>query len=66
MYSPEAAARQEMELLPPVYVATSIEAHAHLHHCSDCGAWWEFNEREARVILEAEARHTFAAHFING
>ena len=65
MYSPEVAKRQGMELMPPAYVMTSVEAHAHLHHCGVCGSWWEFNEREAHVISEHEARSTFSAYFEN-
>ena len=47
----------------PACVADSIEAQAQLHHCSLCGAWWQFNAREAHVISETEARQTFHAHF---
>ena len=47
----------------PEYVATSLQAHAHLRHCQACGAWWEENEREAHVIGEDEARATFPMHF---
>ena len=49
----------------PARVADSIEAQAQaqLHHCSLCGAWWQFNAREAHVISETEARQTFHAHF---
>jgi hypothetical protein len=63
MYSPEAAVRHGLELLPPAHVATNLEAHAHLHHCSECDAWWEFGEREAHVISESEAHKTFAGYF---
>ena len=47
----------------PARVADSIAAQAQLHHCSLCGAWWQFNAREAHVISETEARQTFHAHF---
>lgn len=62
---PEAAMRQGVSVLPPAFVTTSSEAHAHLHHCAACGSWWEFGEREAHVISEDEARSTFAAYFAN-
>ena len=63
MYSAEAAERQGQPQMSPAHVATSNEAHAHLHHCDSCNSWWEFNEREAHVISEHEARNTFPAYF---
>ena len=63
MCSAEAALRQGVPVLPPAFVTTSIEAHAHLHHCAACNSWWEFGEREAHVISEVEAQSTFAAYF---
>lgn len=49
--------------LPPYLVTTNYEAHARLHKCNDCGAWWEENEREAHVISEKEAQATFHEYF---
>lgn len=49
---------------PPYLMCTSIEYHARLHHCSQCGSWWEENEREAHVIPEEEAQRTFHEHFL--
>lgn len=63
MYSPEAAARQGRPVAPPSFTYSSIAAHAHLHRCQSCGAWWEFNTREAHVIAEDEAKTTFAEYF---
>jgi len=63
MYSPEAAALQGVQVLPPAFVYSSIAAHARLYRCQNCGAWWEFNEREAHVIAENEAKMTFADYF---
>jgi hypothetical protein len=63
MYTPEAAARQQKEVAPPTYVCSSIASHAHLYRCRKCGAWWEFNAREAHVIAESEAKMTFAEFF---
>jgi len=64
MYSPIAAARAGVQVSPPSFVCTCLEAHSHLHHCNQCGAWWEFNEREAHVITDTEAQSTFSAHFL--
>jgi hypothetical protein len=63
MYSPEAAARQGRPLAPPTFVYSSIGAHADLYRCRNCGAWWQFNAREAHVIAEDEAKKTFAEYF---
>lgn len=63
MYSPEAAARQGSSVAPPTFVYSSSGACAHLYHCRNCGAWWEFNAREAHVIAEDEAEKTFAEYF---
>lgn len=63
MYSPAAAARQGKETTRPTLVYSSIAAHAHLYRCQSCGAWWEFNAREAHVIAEDEAKITFAGYF---
>jgi hypothetical protein len=40
---------------PPSRIACSVDLHAYLHRCDFCGAYWQFNEREAHVIEEAEA-----------
>ena len=48
----------------PARVADSIQGQAQLHHCTLCGAWWQFNSREAHVIPESEARQTFHAYFL--
>ena len=47
----------------PARVADSLTAQAQLHHCTMCGAWWQFNQREAHVIPEQEARSVFADYF---
>jgi hypothetical protein len=57
------AAAESSDAVPPTYVATSMEHHSHLHRCKDCGAWWQFNEREAHVIDDREAKETFPAYF---
>lgn len=46
-----------------MFVYSSIVAHAYLYRCQNCDAWWEFNEREAHVIAEDEAKMTFAEYF---
>jgi hypothetical protein len=56
MYSPEAAAKFQLPVEPPTFVYTSIEAGVHLYRCNECGAWWEFNQREAHVISESAAK----------
>lgn len=48
---------------PPEHVAENIAMHADLHHCNACGAYWIFNEREAHVISEYEARADFPHAF---
>jgi hypothetical protein len=63
MYSPEAAARQGREMAPPTFLYSSVAAHAHLYRCRICGAWWEFNAREAHVIADDEAKMTFVEYF---
>lgn len=63
MYSPEVAGRLGRQVMRPTVVYSSIAAHAHLYHCGACGAWWEFNAREAHVIAEDEAKMTFAEYF---
>lgn len=63
MYSPEAAARQGLEVSPPNFVYNSIAAYAHLYRYQSCGAWWESNAREAHVVAEDEAKTTFSEHF---
>jgi hypothetical protein len=63
MYSPKAAARQGRSAAPPSFTYSSIAAHSHLYRCQTCGAWWEFNTREAHVIAEEEAKTTFAEYF---
>lgn len=65
-WSPEAAARSGGTNLPPKQVACNVQAHAYLHHCDLCGAWWEFGERSAYVISEVEARQTFSSFFVLG
>lgn len=62
-WSPEVVTRFGGKTLPPRHVLTSLEQHAALHYCDCCGAWWEFGERTASVIDEAEARRLFPAHF---
>ena len=44
---------------PPSRIATSADGWAFLHRCGECGAYWEFNVREAHVIGEAEARQHY-------
>lgn len=63
MYSPEAAARQGRSIAPPTFIYRSIAAHTDLYRCCNCGAWWEFNAREAHVIAEDEAKKKFSKHF---
>jgi len=47
----------------PERVATSIDYHSDLHRCSNCQSWWIFNEREAHVISEDEAKSIFTDYF---
>jgi hypothetical protein len=47
----------------PERVASSNEAQAFLHHCVECKSWWQFNQREAHVISETEAKETFHSYF---
>jgi len=61
MYSPEAAARFQLPVKPPTFVFTSIEACVDLYRCTQCGAWWEFNQREAHVINEDVAKAIYPA-----
>lgn len=56
MYSPEAAARFQLAVKPPTFKYTSVAARVSLYRCDQCGAWWEFNEREAHVISEDAAK----------
>jgi hypothetical protein len=62
-WSPETVARLGGTNLPPKRVSSNLQAHAYLHHCDRCGAWWEFGERSAYVISEDEARSTFSSFF---
>lgn len=61
IYSPEAAARLQLPLKPPTFVYTSIDACVDLYRCNQCGAWWEFNQREAHVISEDVAKAIYPA-----
>jgi hypothetical protein len=62
-WSPEAVAHTGGTNLAPRRVVSNLQAHAYLHHCDRCGAWWEFGERSAKVISDAEARQTFQSYF---
>lgn len=56
MYSPETAAKFQLPVKPPTFVYSSIKACVDLYRCEQCGAWWEFNQREAHVISEDAAK----------
>jgi hypothetical protein len=43
------------------FVADCIEAHARLHQCELCGAYWIENEREMHEISASEASKIFRA-----
>lgn len=62
-WAPETAARLGGTNLPPKRVSSNFPAHAYLHHCDRCGAWWAFGERSACVISDEEARRTFPSFF---
>lgn len=48
---------------PPARIAAAADGWAFLHLCDECGAYWEFNVREAHVIDETEARQSYPAAF---
>lgn len=47
----------------PTMIACSEALHSFLHRCGICGSYWIFNEREAHVIEETEARTEFPGAF---
>jgi hypothetical protein len=48
---------------PMIELGDSADMHAYLRQCPKCGAFWQYNEREAHVIDELEARHDFPEAF---
>ncbi len=51
---------------PPARVAAHASGWSFLHRCEACGAYWEFNVREAHVISEAEARQNYPEVWAGG
>ena len=59
MYSPEVATKFQLPVAPPTFTYRSVEACVDLYRCNQCGAWWEFNQREAHVISQDTAKTIF-------
>jgi hypothetical protein len=45
-------------------LTTNIRAHAILHRCKQCGAFWIENEREAHEIDQTKVAEVFGQQFL--
>lgn len=48
---------------PMIELGDNAELHAYLRQCPRCDAYWQYNEREAHVVDELEAKRDFPTAF---
>lgn len=46
-----------------IELGDNAELHAYLRQCPRCDAYWQYNEREAHVVDELEAKRDFPTAF---